>query len=416
MIKRDIDNLLIKLSQSLDISTTEFKNAETSYNYVGKYLGEGRYTGIEQDCTIPVYPQGSMKLGTVVRPIKDGKESDFDIDLVFELPTSTARTTPNILKSEVGNRLRANGRFSNKLEESRRCWTISYNNFHIDVLPCVKESEFSDVIKISDKRSTWKESNPKGYAKWFKKRSDLSEERMVSLANAMDSRANRGNVKIEEVHKFIRRSVLQQVVQLMKRHRDVRFIGKDDKPISMIITTLAAAFYEGELSIYEALCTIAKKMAKLDYWLDMSSLQYYKELQSNSVRALSNSMDENPSITITRNADGLWFLPNPVDPNENFADRWHENNNAKANAFFEWVKAFQIDIKNLFDFASQKRGLKYITENLIGSKWGYDASQRTAIYLAEEMKNTSSYFTGVGVAPVIGSTYKSIPKNTFYGE
>jgi hypothetical protein len=39
-------------------------------------------------------------------------------------------------------------------------------------------------------------------------------------------------------------------------------------------------------------------------------------------------------VNIRVKDDGHWNIPNPVDPRENFADRWHENNNAKQSLSF----------------------------------------------------------------------------------
>ena len=55
---------------------------------------------------------------------------------------------------------------------------------------------------------------------------------------------------------------LQRAVQILKRHRDIMFAGDEDKPVSIIITTLAAKAYQGEGSITEALQTILIHMDK----------------------------------------------------------------------------------------------------------------------------------------------------------
>ena len=53
----------------------------------------------------------------------------------------------------------------------------------------------------------------------------------------------------------------------MKRHRDLFFLTKptkdqDDKPISIIITTLAAEKYNGEQTVLEAIINIAKQIKR----------------------------------------------------------------------------------------------------------------------------------------------------------
>ena len=58
---------------------------------------------------------------------------------------------------------------------------------------------------------------------------------------------------------------LIRVVQLIKRIKDVFFHDYDGErePQSIVITTLAAKYYDGEYSIYEALFTVVKKMKQL---------------------------------------------------------------------------------------------------------------------------------------------------------
>ncbi len=88
-------------------------------------------------------------------------------------------------------------------------------------------------------------SNPAGFALWF-------ENRFGTVA------AMRRQLLVESgVHKSIGvvptyalKTPLQESVQILKRHRDFMFIKRPDlKPISMIITTLAARAYQGESNL-----------------------------------------------------------------------------------------------------------------------------------------------------------------------
>ena len=75
-------------------------------------------------------------------------------------------------------------------------------------------------------------------------------------------------------------------IQILKRHRDVMFIAHPEaKPISVIITTLAAEAYKGETNVDEAMINILR---------DIESLV---------------------SRQIPR-------VPNPVNPAEDFAEKW----------------------------------------------------------------------------------------------
>ena len=53
---------------------------------------------------------------------------------------------------------------------------------------------------------------------------------------------------------------MQRIVQILKRHRDVMFKDDKDKPISIIITTLAANAYKGEDSLLEGLVNVISCM------------------------------------------------------------------------------------------------------------------------------------------------------------
>ena len=45
--------------------------------------------------------------------------------------------------------------------------------------------------------------------------------------------------------------------------------------------------------------------------------------------------------------DGTWYIANPVNGKENFADRWHEDDHARARAFFRWVDALREDLVDI---------------------------------------------------------------------
>jgi hypothetical protein len=84
------------------------------------------------------------------------------------------------------------------------------------------------------------------------------------------------------------KTTLQRTVQALKRHRDIYFADKpEDRPASIIITTLAARAYPGAGSLYEVLLHVTRTM---------------------------------PSLV--EQCDGVWWVENPVQPDENFAHRW----------------------------------------------------------------------------------------------
>lgn len=346
-----VSSLLDGIASRLDISPTKYKQAVDRYTAVSSWIAEGEFEGVED---IHFYPQGSFRLGTVVRPIRNGQDADYDIDLVSEIQISKNNISPKELKQAVGTRISENEKYRKMLdEEGRRCWTLLYAEedevgFHLDVLPATPEeaslrnglidSRISDkAIAITHKNKNqtyeWYFSNPSGYADWFEEINKPSLDLVKSVQKRGLFESNREIYSsIDEVPDALIKTPLQRAIQILKRHRDVRFTNHpmaSDKPISMIITTLAAKLYNGESTVFLALKNIVNQFDMLSALLS-PGYSTNKILQQQSF--------------ITRKNDGTWVIPNPVNPNENFADRWHENNNQKARAFFQWVSWIKEDI------------------------------------------------------------------------
>jgi hypothetical protein len=208
-------------------------------------------------------------------------------------------------------------------DEHRRCWRLEYAEgaqFHMDVTPGVPNAAgaraileqwrhdlawATTAIVITDKESPsymilsddWPRSNPRGYRMWFHSRmAAVFEERKKTLEKGL-------RAGTEPIPDYRVRTPLQSSIMILKRHRDVMFVQRaDERPISIIITTLAAHAYNGERRIADALFSILSRMD-----------QY-----------------------ILRQPDGTYLIPNPTDPSENFADKWAKHPE-RAAAFFEWL-------------------------------------------------------------------------------
>lgn len=308
-------------------------------------------------------------MGTIVRPIIEGKESDYDIDLVCELQIDKQQISPGIVKTIVGKRLNENDTYKKMLDdEGRRCWTLNYAEedgigFHLDILPCIPEDQNTKStlinigipydladrsIAITDKDGgynySWCTSNPNGYGDWF----DQIKEPMFQLIAARKRQAifdsNRQIFsKVDDVPDPLIKTPLQRAIQILKRHRDGRFVGHSleaDKPISMIITTLSAKLYEQQSDV---LSTINDIITQLYSFSNLLQSDYKNEERI-----------ANPDL-ITRLDNGTWYIPNPVDPGENFADRWHENDNRKARAFFQWINWAKNDLVEVMKIDNIRR-------------------------------------------------------------
>jgi hypothetical protein len=332
------NQILLQIAQYLDISPTDYKIAQERFNAVKNWLDDGLYkSGYLPD----VYLQGSFRLGTVVRPYHNDKDGNFDIDQVCELTKYSEFKSSQVLKNDVGDRLKENNDYDRMLDtEGKRCWTIEYateNNrpgFHIDILPALKSDVGTlyniDITHKEDDIYSWSTSNPKGYYFWFKSKNAYSTSFIESQRSTIFN-ANKELYEIEEnVPKQLFRTSLQRAIQIMKRHRDVHFMNKDFKPISIIITTITAQVYT-ESNIIEIIDEF------INYVLNRN-----KFLIKNGYLNKDDIIDY---------SNGKWLIPNPVDyarpeaERENFADRWNLEPKL-ANSFFEWCQQLKRDINS----------------------------------------------------------------------
>lgn len=302
--EKQLGALLDQIADELNITPTMHEKAVKSYTAVGTWLSDG----IPYD--IKIMPQGSMNLGTVVRPISE--KDEYDVDLVCLLKNGSALPL-SCVKSLVGDRLKAHGTYKQMLEEEgKRCWTMQYDEFHLDILPCVPKNieyveSYLTAIKLTHKNERGdyepRFSDPYAYHAWF-------EERMKDILHIEKGNyAARNNIDIAKVPTYKVRTPLQKVIQLLKRHRDILFQDNDENaPISIIITTLAALSYNGEVNVYEALCNIIDKMPQ---FIEVKGTEYW--------------------------------IANPVMHEENFADKWNEVPN-KRTSFMYWIQKVKKDL------------------------------------------------------------------------
>jgi len=332
------NHILLQIAQYLDISPSDYKIAQERFSAVKKWLDNGLYkSGYLPD----VYLQGSFRLGTVVRPYHNDKDGNFDIDQVCELTKYNESKSSEILKNDVGDRLKENSDYERMLDtEGKRCWTLEYateNNrpgFHIDILPALKSDEGTlyniDITHKENDIYSWSTSNPKGYYLWFKSKNNYSTSFIESQRSSIFN-ANKGLYEREQdVPKQLFRTSLQRAIQIMKRHRDVHFVNKDFKPISIIITTITTQVYT-QSNIVEIINEF------INYALSRNEF-----LIKNGYLNKDDILDY---------SNGKWSIPNPVDyarpesKRENFADRWNIQPEL-ANSFFEWVQQLKRDINS----------------------------------------------------------------------
>lgn len=358
------EDALQEAASKLDISPSKYKQAIDRFNAMKSFLLDGEYEGTTSPTD--VYLQGSFKLGTEIRPFIDSKDSDYDIDLVCRLGHIKQYSQASSIKKQVGDRIKSNGTYSRMLDdEGKRCWTLIYAEedkigFHMDVLPAVNEQNgvgqihsISATNKHQDESYTWTTSNPKGFAEWFYQRNGEAFQ-LAKLSQKQQIFNNQRQLfnSVDDVPNIHVKTPLQRTIQILKRHRDIRFSQSDIelcKPISMIITVLAGSCYRNENTIFDTLNNLITLM-------DQQAAQLNTDFvfNDNFSRATYN--------LITRKADGSWLILNPANPGENFADRWHEDDHARAKAFFQWVSWLKEDFININSFVERDRFTKALVD------------------------------------------------------
>lgn len=365
LYKIEISNYLEELGKELDITQTEHNAIIKSYEAVGDWLS--KESSLLNFYSPKILPQGSFMLGTIVKPINS--EDDIDIDLVCKLEKKPSSWTQKDLKIKVGDRLKVNPTYEKMLrdykngenydEGGRRCWTLKYSDvsgYHMDILPSFSdenltflfEKSFSTIdeldendlkglaIRITDTEcenfdsdtnvENWNKSNPFGYAKWFLSKAMTSRVKLMSLNESVDP------VRAFESKKF----PLQRVVQLLKRHRDIMFssdeYNNENKPISIIITTLATLAYDKSENLIDAYTNIVKKMRGLiEDRLNIETGKYEK------------------------------WVANPINKEEeNFADKWTKVKE-KQDYFYLWLDKLEEDLEKISN--SKDKGLQYLNES-----------------------------------------------------
>ncbi len=346
--KRVVIDNMVKL---LELPDSAYDKTRKRYEDLGEWFDrdESAVSGNNPH----IFPQGSFRLGTAIRPLDESEEYDLDLACKLREGISKESHTQETLKKLIGIELEAYRKargIKSELEPKHRCWRLEYQDdlsFHMDIVPCIPADEnrrkailesirktgldefvagsaSQTTISITDDRhegykhicDDWNISNPEGYAKWFEYRMNPQQTRIL-LEKA----------QVDDVPLFKKKTPLQRVIQILKRHRDNWSKDKPDlKPISIIITTLAARAYNGETDIVTALGNVLEKMGGL--------------------------------INPTKPR-----VPNPVDPEEDFADRWYRQDCLHLRLeknFNDWLLQARTDFQHITSTTDTESLCEYI--------------------------------------------------------
>jgi hypothetical protein len=363
--QRELDNLLADICVELQLSPTRYRQAEERYQAVASILES---SGSPLKPYRPrIYPQGSMRLGTTVKPI-DGPH---DLDFVCELTVSHENVNPMALLNAFYQHLRGHGTYKDMVELKNRCVRVVYaNEFYMDILPaCGDPLAGGTCIQVPDRAvKGWKPSNPIGYSQWFETRSAVVGPITLVKEAAPLPRPQDAEDKLP----------LQLAVQLIKRWRDLAYAGSDLAPISVVLTTLAAAVYRGESSVSEALTTILNGISDLI----ASAAAYGQRL----------------------------VVRNPSNPQEDLSEQWDETREAHE-AFTAGIEDFK---RTWAHVTTANTNVSKTLEAVFGEPVKTAVLNRAQRLQGARRRNS----LGVASAGLLGSVAGAIPvkSNTFYGE
>lgn len=372
------------LANELNITASMLDKAETAYNALGAYIKASN-----EDWDVAIYPQGSFELGTVIKPLTE--EEQYDVDLIIHVkhPSFNAEQ----LRNAVMELLLKHGRYDGKVENKKPCIRIQYaesSQFHMDIASAIDSFSNDESIQIArfDGISSYYYdiSNPIGYIKWFK--STMQYEEFRKAQAVFEAQTVVQELKLSRI-----RTPLQKAVQILKRHRDIYFMNRNDsdnRPSSIIVTTLCAMAYADTFGTYE---------------------------KENTYLTILNMLNRIPHY-LNRNEAGEFYLVNPSNPEENFLKKWNEND-ALVLAFREWSAKAKMDIiTNPDRFIDNDQSS--LRTNLLESFGKRDMEKALDIYgkqIGDLADSGKLYYAAKGGNVTLNEQEgKAYNKHTYYGE
>lgn len=356
MVEEYLDQVFVMLAKRVGITENQHNLCATHFRGITSLLDNSELKRFKPMLRI----QGSNRLGTAIRSASN--EINFDVDIVIELFDIPSDWTPYKLKEEVGRILKSSDRYAHLIKPAnggKRCWTIEFaDGTHADILPASANDEYRRIvestsfgsfnqfeIRITDKtilpdyyyetdRLKWMLSNPIGFAEWFFAMARYHEVKHKAITE------NLYRASIEPFPKWkLDALTLQYIVRLLKRHRDMMFGDDKEKPISMIITVLAAKAYclAPSGGIFSTMLFIADNL-----------------------------------VSVMDKKDGRNAVLNPVNSEEDFTDRWRKTDaGQREQKFYDWVRKLANDLHELCNMEKVRIG-KHL-KKIFGESAGSDA-------------------------------------------
>ena len=372
--KNALDFLLFDVCDNLQLSPTQHDTAESRYHAIAKVISGVNSPFSHWDSNL--YSQGSMRLRTTVKPI----DLPHDLDLVCEFDVSHYTVDPMRLLDDMYGLFKSHGVYGGMVIKKNRCVRIEYKDeFWLDILPaCRDDYNGGTCIQVPDRDlGRWKPSNPIAYGNWFK---TASRRIIVKFS---DSRrdlivAESTLEPLPALQATEEKTMLQLVVQLLKRWRDIHYADSEYPPISIVLTTLAAGLYAGKQSISDALLDTLEGI----------------------VKCLDTAHARNQRLHVL----------NPVHPDEDFSERWDSSPQAYW-AFDEGIRKFA---KVWREVCLSQNNPGRLAKSVFGDVID-DALVREARTMQEDRRSSSLGIASTGRIVPLASSVTPMLRNTNHG-
>ena len=305
----------------LELTPNQYVSVEKTYRECGEHLSMSLGLAPERG---EIFPQGSMRLGTAIRPFRDITEV-FDLDLVFQIVRPCTTHDPRKLRELVGTHLRS--KYNDVIKELPKGWRLDFSHerdYHLDVIPAMSSTYGDGVIAITDS-SKWLDSNPRGYADWFERNASILPQ-YAADEMLKEGRAILNCASIEPLPEYTNfKSPLHRIVQIVKRHRDYYFNKKTEQSkfltASIIVTTLLTKAYASR---------VPGRIFESDFDVLLACLE---------------DMVNHIEMRSIQGANRAW-LPNPSLPTENLLGKWSSDTRF-AQEFHNWHRDIKSFLRGL---------------------------------------------------------------------
>jgi hypothetical protein len=281
-----------------------------------------------------IFVQGSIRMKTTIKPARGatGEMATVDADAVVWLPNAGTASAQDVLDA-IEKRFSQATRVDEPVKPLRRGIRIVYADetpgFHMDITPARNAPGNTAVrghgaLLVPDRVSGWKESSPMPYSEWLETVGQLAIRLLDDdLTKRAAEFADATQDPLPDYDDYRVPVPLRAAVKLLKRHRDEWAIrtGKiAQRPISAVITTLAARAYEDVV--------------------ERSSAHPMRPVEA--IMAIVAAMP----LHVLQGQEG-WIVPNPRDARENFTEKWNRPGGEGAGykqAFDAWHAQAKRDI------------------------------------------------------------------------